>query len=229
MRNGNRAAAALATVLAAIGAAGCAAQSRAPAGPRTVSIDVVNGPYLLAGTVFDAQIEHAIGADSSNVGDPFVARVSSPLNDRRGRTVVDGGAIVHGRIAAVDRDGGIGVKIESIHTVNGEAPLHATIQAVPGHAYPAVAQATPSYDVLLRPERPSAIGGGPPEAPRPPDEEVPRTVEIPTRSTAQLVLLENLVPPGVGVFPPSPYVLQQRRRWWFPGAEVLQDGRRWAY
>jgi hypothetical protein len=179
---------------------GCA-RNGAQAGPARAVIERVNGPYLEAGTAFNAELERPVGIGISKAGDPFAARVTIALEAATGEVVIPAGARVVGRVTWVD--GGsdaVGIKLDTIETVRGPATLHATIERIGDLAYSVLTTnhsiGRPSYDVLLRFSA-TAIGGGPPSEPDAVTESLTSSPTV--AASARLVLLDRIIPPGVSV------------------------------
>jgi len=191
---------------------GCA-RNGAQAGPARAVIERVDGPYLEAGTAFNAELERPVGIGISKAGDPFVARVMIGLEAATGEVVIPAGARVFGRVTWVDRaSDAVGIKLDTIETVRGPATLHATIERIGYFAYSALATnpsiGRPPYDVLLRFSA-TAIGGGPPSEPDAVTESPPSSPTV--AASARLVLLDRIIPPGVSVERPPREELDPRR------------------
>jgi hypothetical protein len=200
------------SVLALSGAVGgCSRRGPAtPPGSHEVTIERINGPYVLAGTAFDAELEQPIGTDVNEPGDVFVARVETPLHAPTGQEVVPAGARVIGKVVESldERDVALALKFEFIETTRGPAPVRATLESAGGYARVAMAPPVPTtetetepapweFDALLRPLGAPAIGGGPPSDPEAP--RAPRAVRVPNAGVVRLVLLDRVIPPGVTV------------------------------
>src|SRR4051794_41873655 len=85
----------------------CAAHdAAAPPGRQVVTVRRIDGPYVPAGTEFDAELEQTLAADSSRPGDAFVAQVGTPLRAANGDEVGPSGARARGRIADAVGAGG---------------------------------------------------------------------------------------------------------------------------
>jgi hypothetical protein len=187
------------------GLGACASYNPAkPPGPQLVTVERVQGPFVLAGTDFDVDFEQTIGAESSRPGDTFVARVQTPVRGRNGQEVIPAGARVVGTVAnaPLTDPKALALKFETVETVRGPVAMHAAVESAGRYALvspvpPELAgpAGAPSVDALLRP-RPTAIGGGPPEPGAP---LVLAPVRIPARGAVRLTLLDQVVPPGVKV------------------------------
>jgi hypothetical protein len=201
--------------VAAANLSACSAQhaTRLP-DKGTVSVERIDGPYLAAGTDFDVELEHPLRGWGEATGETFVARVRKPLVAPRGGVVAPAGALVTGRAIQLTEVVGapFGLKIQTMDTVQGRAPVHATVEsagsyATVGFIEPSkVRTAEPlALDAVLAPRR-AAIGGGPPEG----GDANPQTAglaSIPKGAVIRLVLMERLIPPGTRVENPPPELL----------------------
>jgi hypothetical protein len=190
----------------------CAARSGIPTPERDVVVQRIQGPYVLAGTEFDAELEQPLAAEDNRPGDAFAARVKAPLRAPNGKVVVPAGARVTGQVvdAVVAGGSALALKFDSIDTARGPVAVHATVQSAG-----AFASVTPmprtfampegvEVDALLRPAPGKAIGGGPPEPGVP---HVVRPVRIPAGTVVRMALLDPLIPPGVHVeVPPREFL-----------------------
>jgi hypothetical protein len=194
---------ALAAIVFTAIASACAARSGIGAPGRQVVVQRIDGPYVLAGTEFDMELEQPLAADGNQPGDAFVARVTSPMKAPNGHEVVPAGARVTGKVVEAVAAGGsaLALKFDAIETVRGPSAVHATVESAGTYASVALLPRTVpvpegQIDALLRPPRGRAIGGGPPEpgAPR-----MVAPVRIPARGVVHMALLDPLIPPGVRV------------------------------
>jgi hypothetical protein len=125
-------------------AAGCAATqpraaivntpSYAAAPPAPASnAQTIAGAYVPSGTHLVAQLDNTIATGQSYPGQPFSARVVTPLLDADGREIVPEGARLVGRVTAADpghrygQGAVIGLAIEGISTPRGTTPLSAQV------------------------------------------------------------------------------------------------------
>jgi hypothetical protein len=190
-------------LVVAVGAStsACAARSGLTAGRQVVVVQRVDGPYVRAGTEFDVEFEQPIGADTSQAGDAFVARVTTPLKAPNGHDVVPVGARLTGTVieAIVLGSSAIALNFATIDTVRGPSAIHAKVQSAGNYASVAlIPSAVPQpeagqIDALLRPPVGTAVGGGPPQ----PGALAP--VHIPARGVVRLALVAPLYPAGVVV------------------------------
>jgi len=192
------------TIALVTSASACAARSGLKGGTQVVTVQRIQGPYVLAGTEFDVEFDQPLGADTSVPGDSFVARVTSPLKAPNGHEVVPAGAHLTGTVVEAIAAGGsaLALNFASIETVEGPSDVHAKVQSAGDYASVAlVPRAVPpleaaQIDALLRPPVGRAVGGGPPErgAPR-----VFAPVHIPAHGVVRLALVDPLIPPGVAI------------------------------
>src|SRR5712691_1606009 len=90
---------ALAVFAVSAGLSGCASRtSNVNGGHQLVVIERIDGPYVLAGTDFEVELEKPLGTDVNRPGDSFVARVNTPLRAPNGQEVVPAGARVMGSV-----------------------------------------------------------------------------------------------------------------------------------
>jgi hypothetical protein len=149
-----------------------------------------------AGTTFVIELVNPV--DSNVPEAPFGAVVVGPIMAANGSTIVKNGARVAGRATGVPGPSGRGLRLDfdSIETIHGVAALSATFAARqqdpalsatdvqgPGIGYDAVIGQPPAAPAPA--ERPSAIGGGPPEEPV--DEAVEPPAEPPLEREPRMV------------------------------------------
>jgi len=197
--------------VAAANLSACSAQraTRLP-DKRTVTIERIDGPYLAAGTDFDVELEHPLRGWGEAAGETFVARVRKPLVAPRGGVVAPAGALVTGRAVQLTEEvgGPFGLKIQTMDTVQGRAPVHATVESA--GRYASVGFIQPSkvrtaepleLDAVLAPRRAAAVGGGPPEV-GDANSQPAEPAAIPKGAVIRLVLMERLIPSGTRVESP---------------------------
>src|SRR5262249_43514980 len=126
----------LLSIAVAASSLGCAARSGLSGGNQVVVMQRINGPYVRAGTEFDVQFEQPVGADISEAGDAFVARVVKPLRSPNGHEVVPAGARLTGTVIESIVMGGsaLALNFASIDTVRGPTPVHAKVQSAGTYA-----------------------------------------------------------------------------------------------
>jgi hypothetical protein len=96
------------TVLACVAVtlvAGCQRSVDVVSGGEVAPVSPVvsaNAGTLLAGSTMDVQLNQALSTESSKVGDAFTATVVNNVVASNGEIVVPTGAIVHGRVSALD-------------------------------------------------------------------------------------------------------------------------------
>jgi hypothetical protein len=201
--------------VAAINLSACSAQraTRLP-DKRTVTVERIDGPYLAAGTDFDVELEHPLRGWGQAAGETFVARVRKPLVAPRGGVVAPAGALVTGRAVQLNEEVGapFGLKIQTMDTVQGRAPVHATVESAGRYAsvdfiQPSKVRTEPlELDAVLAPRRAAAVGGGPPEV-GDASSQPAEPASIPKGAVLRLVLMEPLIPPGTRVESPPPELL----------------------
>jgi hypothetical protein len=161
-------------------------------------------PHFTAppGTTFTVELVEPIDSNVSEA--PLDAVMVGPLVAADGSTIAKSGAVVAGRATGVRGASGKGLRLEiaSIETVHGTRALSATLAPRQRDASLAAVDIQgpgPGYDALIGPPPaapapmeigPTAIGGGPREAPpSPPRAESPRYPPIRLRAGARLDLL----------------------------------------
>lgn len=208
------------------GLSACAA-GNSPAGPQVAVVERIDGPYLLAGTDFDVELEQPLGTDLNRSGDAFVGRVVTPLHAPTGQEVVPKGARVTGTVTNVldARIGLLALRFDRIETTRGPALMHATVESAGTYADVALVPAAKGsgtepkeFDAVLSPKRTTAIGGGPPA----PGTSGARTnaVRIPDRAVVRLVLLDKLIPRDVAVENPPRELVEPTRRTGQPPIQI---------
>jgi hypothetical protein len=197
--------AALAMLAACRGTTGI--QSVPPSAPAAIG----GGPArpepdaVPTGTIVEASLDQGIGTVSSKIGDPFSARVLAPVKAASGRVIVPEGGEVRGFVVGLDNGFLPLIKIAftTVDTVDGVAPIQATLISAERYAYveQSPAGAPSSYDAILyepvfqpgvRPGEGIGIGGGPP----PPTATTTRTeLRVPAGADLRLELSAPLVAP----------------------------------
>ena len=115
-------------------------------------------------TTFSVALLSPVGTRLSAPGDPFRARVISPLTTLRGYTVVPVGSVLQGRVVGVERAPAsrLRLKFETVTTTAGPVPLFATLtdaQPNPSFVVRQPRRAESDYDVILDGVPAIALGG----------------------------------------------------------------------
>jgi hypothetical protein len=128
--------------------AGCASQTSQPQAPvRDGAIALSDQgtaqsvPYAPAGTAFNAKLDQPINTQISNPGDVISATLMEPIRASNGALLIDAGAKIHGKVAAIDRTNGTQVQLEfdSLALANGDVPIGLRVVSAQESRY----QATP--------------------------------------------------------------------------------------
>ena|SRR2546422_8289973 len=111
-----------------------------------------------AGTTLDVEMITPVDTRTSNIGDKVEAKLAAPIT-RDGQVLADAGAMVRGEVTDVvrasrskskDSRASLALEFNTIETVDGPKPLHATVSNAEGRM---IAKSTSTRDKLL-------IGGG---------------------------------------------------------------------
>lgn len=95
-----------AAAFAFAGGTGCTTTSRTTrvesGGEVSGDVIPVSRSTLPTGTTLQARLNETLGTKQSKVGDTFTATVQSAVTTQNGETVVPSGAVIHGRVTAVE-------------------------------------------------------------------------------------------------------------------------------
>jgi hypothetical protein len=102
-----------------------------PQSPQPVAPGVIRGPYVQAGTAFWVRLDQPIDTFYTSPGAPLSAKVAAPVQGWDGQVLVPTGALVRGTLASVGEGDApiIRVQLQSIDTIRGTVPLHASIRS----------------------------------------------------------------------------------------------------
>jgi hypothetical protein len=127
------------------------AAARAPA-PEPAD-ERLEEPYLPVRTEFGVILEQPIGTHLVTPTQQFTARVRHPVRSPENEIVIQTGALIHGRIIAVEEKPALHIKIkfDEVETTWGPAPITATISSAEPYAsiMSGMAGAGISYDAAL--------------------------------------------------------------------------------
>ena len=123
-----------------------------PRAPAPAAVKPVHD--VPAMSTFSVALLSPVGTRLSAPGDPFRARVISPLTTLRGYTVVPVGSVLRGRVVGVERAPAsrLRLKFETVTTTAGPVPLFATLtdaQPNPSFVVRQPRRAETDYDVIL--------------------------------------------------------------------------------
>jgi hypothetical protein len=131
---------------------GSMGSSNAPKTPATYAEErTVEVP---AGTMFEVEMITPVDTRTSNVGDRVEAKLGAPIT-HNGVVIAEAGAIVTGEVAEVtrasrskskDARASLALDFNSIQTVDGPKPLHATVANAEGKL---IAKSTSTRDKLI--------------------------------------------------------------------------------
>jgi hypothetical protein len=140
-------------------AAGCSRPVQVvSAGDASGDVIPASANVLPAGTTLEVQLDQTISATDSRPGDRFTAHVTKPVVAQDGATVVPAGAIVEGRVTAVEpsrdptRPALIKLDFESLRVGNRSHPFNASVErtALPGRS---------NEDLIKKAGTGAAVGG----------------------------------------------------------------------
>lgn len=191
----------LAAALCGLGLAGCAHEGVHSTGPQKiehVAANEVHGPFVPAGTEFNATMDQPLGTIDSVKGQRFTATVQTALLDDQGRVLVPAGAKLIGTVEDThsgDRPN-IKVRFDTIQTTEGSANIDARILSAGQYAYLGPPQPEPGYGPFpyystFYPYAPSlawGYGWG--------GYYVPRELRVPQGAVLQVQLTRPLLAPG---------------------------------
>jgi hypothetical protein len=143
--------------LAASAAIGCASAAPPPAAePAPAPTAAAAAPFydVPAMSTFSVALLRPMGTRLSAPGDPFRAKVISPLTTLRGYPLVPIGSVVQGRVVAVEQAPAsrIRLKFETLTTAQGPVRLYATLtdsQPNPSFVVRQPRKGDAEYDVAL--------------------------------------------------------------------------------
>lgn len=185
---------AVGSVIALACAVGCSREPK-PRAP-TSAAPVIGTARIPAGTMFTVRMIDPLSSDTAVAGRVFTARLRDPLVTPMGDEIAPAGAIVTGRVVAVQRGERprLAISFDTIETYEGVAGIDTRAEPtmnVPFSIGSIRSADEGDADMVLRPrEGGEAIGGGPPaeEAQRPPRISVPNDTEIDLVLTSPLVI-----------------------------------------
>jgi hypothetical protein len=174
---------AIGSAIALACAMGCHRETK-PRAPQSAA-PVIGTVRVPAGTMFTVRMIDPLSTDTAVPGRVFTARLRDPLLAPNGEQIAPAGAIVTGRVIAVQRGERprLALSFDTIETFEGVAGIDTRAEPTMNAPFsigqlrrPAEAQA----DVVLRPSEQGAIGGGPrtEEPTREPSVNVPFDTEI---------------------------------------------------
>jgi hypothetical protein len=177
---------------------------------RTAQQEHIQGPYVPAGTRFDAQLEQSLDTSTSQQGERFTAVVQQALTDQQGNVVVPAGAHIHGSVHSVIGTNSVPrlrLRFEGIDAAGGFVPLQARVVASGYQTYPGRPQwGGPNYGYTVW-DGPTVwpYGGGPGYYSYGVngyyDVYIPREVRLPEGATLHLQLVRPLLGPGAQIAP----------------------------
>lgn len=190
MRLGNLA---LGSAMALACAVGCSKENK-PRAP-TSAAPVIGTARVPAGTMFTVRMIDALSTDTAVAGRVFTARLRDPLMSPSGIEIAPAGAIVTGRVIAVQRGERprLALSFDTIETLDGVAAIDTRAEPtmnVPFSIGGMRRAEEGDADVVLRPREPGeAIGGGPrADVLTPPTVAVPRDIELDLVLTSPLIV-----------------------------------------
>jgi hypothetical protein len=185
-------------VLAASAAIGCASATPPPAAqpaPAPAPTAAASAPFydVPAMSTFSVALLRPMGTRLSAPGDPFRAKVISPLTTLRGYPLVPIGSVLQGRVVAVEQAPAsrIRLKFETLTTAQGQVRLYATLtdsQPNPSFVVRQPRKGDADYDVALDGVPAVPVGGlGEPAQVRSHSD-----IRLPARTQLQVMLVHPL-------------------------------------
>lgn len=144
----------------------CSHEAPPPSAPVPAEIAMSAPSAAATGSDVFVTLDTPIASYGTRTGQSVVATVDAPLRATNGMVLVAAGSTLRGHVVSAETapKARVAIKFDSIQTVNGMAPINATVLDAGNFASPGGVGEDKSYDaILLAPVGPLAsTGGGPP-------------------------------------------------------------------